>query len=130
MRLRFLLLLLSGIILWGCQPDPAADRASPEEVLRAYQDFIDKNQFVQAELLSTPAEQKRLEEMAVMLRSMPEDSTLLETRFLNIDCRVEGDTARCRCRVEDQYERYEQQYRLVRIDGRWLVDVPEIGPGF
>ena len=27
--------------------------------------------------------------------------------------------------MEDQYEKYTAEYRLVKVEGKWLVDAPE-----
>ena len=65
---------------------------------------------------------------AVLARIIAEDlldSTVLTTRFLNIDCRQQNDVTYCYCLVEDQYERYETEFKLVRAGGRWLVDAPD-----
>ena len=50
--------------------------------------------------------------------------TVFETRFESIQCSERGDTALCECQLRDQYEAYEETFRLVRQGGEWLVDVP------
>ena len=36
-----------------------------------------------------------------------------------------GDTLMCDCVLQDQYEKYPAEYRLIRMDNRWLVDAPQ-----
>lgn len=107
--------------LWTCESDPATP---PEEVIRMYQAYIDQNQFDQAAQLSTPAEQKRLQELEQMIAADVE-STILETTFERIDCEIQSDTTRCTCLLEDQYEAYTAMFVLVKSNGNWLIDLPE-----
>ncbi len=103
------------------EPEPQ----KPEEVLKQYQAYIDKNLFEEARGLSTPAGQQWLAELEAIISNEQTDSTVLDTRFLSLSCEGAGDTLKCSCVLEDQYERYTADYRLVRLDGQWRVDAPE-----
>jgi len=121
-------LLVLVIVLFSCQPDSRESfdsvNQSPEEVLRAYQGYYDRNQFDEAKALSTPAEQERLDELAEIIAMEVSDSTVLETVFEDLDCSVQRDTARCICTLRDQYEQYQANFQLVRTQAGWLVDAP------
>lgn len=126
----FLTRCLIGLLLlfWSCsqEGDRHGPPASPEEVLRAYQEHIDNNDFEKAMALSTPEERARLKAWAErILSNRYRDAALMTTVFLDIDCETEGDVARCLCLVEDEYERYETEYVLVKRKQRWFVDAPE-----
>jgi len=97
----------------------------PEKVVRSYQEYIDNNQFEQAKSLSTREEQQRLDELADLLAGELQDSTILNSKFLELECEVKGDMARCYCLIRDQYETYETIYTLVRRRSRWLIAAPE-----
>jgi hypothetical protein len=117
--LSFLGLLL---LLFACQEDPST---TPAEVVRLYQAYVDQNEFDKAGELSTPAERKRLQELAQMI-AVDADSTILHTQFETINCQeLDADTVKCDCLLEDQYERYEALFTLVRSGGDWLIDLPE-----
>jgi len=119
-----LFLLAALIILMGCKREEPKPE-TPEDVLRHYQSYIDKNKFEEARALSTPAGQQWLSELeAIISNEQQVDSTVLETKFLSLSCRGPGDTLTCFCALEDQYERYTAEYRLVRLQGQWLVDAP------
>lgn len=110
---------------YGCQPEPGEGMSGdPQTVLRAYQAFYDQNMFDEARELSTPAEQERLTELETILLEEARDSTVLHTSFEQIQCTVNGDTAICHCTLQDQYERYQARFQLIRSDGQWLVDAP------
>lgn len=98
---------------------------TPEEVVRRYQAYIDSNYFAQAQQLSTVRSAPLHEMMAEIVANTPADSSLIHTEFLDIQCTTEQDTAVCICRLRDEYETYQSEYILVRVDGRWLVDLPE-----
>ncbi len=102
----------------------AAD-ATPEEVIRLYQSFLDNNQFDQLKMLSTEKEQARLEEVRRIVMEENQDSTRLNSVFLAVSCQVEQESASCKCRIRDEYETYSTSFYLVRRGKRWLVDVPE-----
>ena len=124
--MKQLALLFLTCILGGCQPDrPPTERPDPAVVLQHYQSHIDSNRFAAAQELSTPAEQERIALLAQILAGEDPDSTLLHTRFLATRCEIQEDTALCYCEMEDDYERYEQVFRLVWRQGQWLVDAPD-----
>lgn len=118
-----LLLLFTGLL--GCQSDPPATQQTPEEVLKTYQDLVDKNQLEEAKMLSTPAGKEWLGELAEIIASEQPDSTIFQTEFLSINCQGKGDTLFCQCLLEDQYERYSSDYTLVKMKGQWRVDAPQ-----
>lgn len=121
-------LLAIATVLFACQPEPdklaESVNQSPEEVLRAYQRYYDRNQFQEAKALSTPAEQERLDELAEIIAMEVSDSTVLETVFEELNCSARGDTATCLCTLRDQYEQYQANFQLVRTESGWLVDAP------
>ncbi|MEN0005424.1 MAG: hypothetical protein AAF798_14830 [Bacteroidota bacterium] len=119
---RIVILCLFGV---ACQTEAPPQYATPEATLRAYQAFIDNNNFEAAKALSTPAEQRRLETMSRIIVEEALDSSVLTTQFLKLRCEEQGDTAFCLCEVEDQYERYEENYRLIRIEEKWHIDAPD-----
>lgn len=108
----------------GCKQERSKPE-KPEDVLRQYQAYIDKNKFEEARALSTPKGRDWLAELEKIIKNEQTDSTLLDTKFLSLFCKGPGDTLICNCVLEDQYERYTTDYKLIRIDGQWLVDAPE-----
>lgn len=108
----------------GCRQEEQKP-VKPEDVLKQYVYCIDKNEFEKARGLSTPAGQQWLSELEAIISNEQTDSTVLNTKFLSLSCEGPGDTLLCSCVLEDQYERYTAQYRLVRIGEQWLVDAPE-----
>ncbi len=124
------LILLLFFAALGCKNQPSLDEDlpnSPEEVIRQYQAWVDSNRFDQAKYLSTPREKKRLDELAKIIADDLMDATILNSVFHDIRCQTIGDTARCLCEIEDQYEKYTIEYTLVRVNGQWLIDAPEDG---
>lgn len=129
--MKNLLLILTSLFFFattGCKNQSSLDENlpnTPEEVIQQYQAWIDNNQFAEAKHLSTPRERARLEELAEIIADDLIDSTILHSVFLEIRCQTIGDTSRCRCKIEDEYETYTIEYRLLRVKGQWLVDAPE-----
>lgn len=98
---------------------------TPEAVVRQYQAYIDSNYFDRAQRLSTARSAPLHEMMAAIVADTPADSSLIHTEFLRIECTTEQDAAICICQLRDEYETYESEYLLVRVNGRWQVDLPE-----
>ena len=130
--MRLYVVLLVCVFLTSCGEKQAAIGSmeggrSPEWTVQKYQQFVDQNQLEEAKELSTPAEQARLDQLAaVMVRESLAES-VLNTRFLQINCDAEGAVSYCQCLVQDEYERYELVYKLNWRQGQWLVDAPENG---
>lgn len=98
---------------------------TPEEIVRRYQAYIDSNLFDLAQSLSTQRSAPLHEMMATIVADTPSDSSLIHTQFLRLTCEEKQDTVTCNCLLKDEYEEYESEYLLVKVDGRWLVDLPE-----
>ena len=116
--------LLFSLFIISCQPDSNRPE-TPEEVLKLYQQYIDNNQFEEAKTLSTEAGKDWLSELAAIIADEQPDSTILSTNFLSINCTEKEDTLICECELEDQYEKYTAEFRLVKVGGNWMVDAPE-----
>ncbi|GJM31521.1 MAG: hypothetical protein DHS20C18_05220 [Saprospiraceae bacterium] len=110
----------------ACQQE-ASVGGSPEEVVRQYQAFLDNNDFDQAKKISTPAGREMLEGLAVFFGGASEDSTVVHTNFLSIDCKESGNTARCDCRLQDEFETYASVFQLRKINDRWLIEPNDEG---
>jgi hypothetical protein len=131
---HYLILGFLSLLLFACQdaPKDTADAAllaplpnTPETVVREYQACMDSNRFERAALLSTPDGKDMLNMLAEIMAGDPPDSTIINTQILSMDCTTEVDTALCKCTLKDEDEEYQSLFRLVRINGQWLVDVPE-----
>lgn len=112
--------LFCCLSFFGCSEEPDA---SPQEIVRLYQAYMDQNEFIKAAQLSTPPEKKRLEELEQMIGAYA-DSTVLTTSFERIDCTIKADSAICDCLLADQYESYEAEFVLLKRDKEWLIDLP------
>ena len=124
MAKRYLLLLLSIATLWSCARDENLPN-TPETVVRAYQEYLDKNNFKAAKKLSTKAERERLDMIAHMIEDEPSDSTIMNTVFLKLDCKENGSNASCAYTIEEFGERFSDSFLLVNKRGQWLIDIIE-----
>ncbi len=127
-RFTFYLLLLVFALVQACNntPAPEEDKRTPEEIIRLFQSLYDKNDFEAAKQLSTPKVQEFLSMLAKQVAADPIDSTLFNTTFIKISCDQKADTAFCKCLLKDDYEdEYETEYKLVKVNGHWLVDASE-----
>ncbi len=139
MKKNITFLLLLALIVFGiaCGGNVSNDTASaaenavkiprtPEEVVRQYQAYVDSNQFQLAQSLSTPRSAPLHEMMATIVADTPSDSSLIHTQFISLNCDIiQQDTAVCNCLLRDEYEEYESEYILVKVDDRWFVDLPD-----
>jgi hypothetical protein len=98
---------------------------TPEALVRLYQAYVDSNRFELAQSLSTPRSAPLHEMMAAIVADTPFDSSLIHTQFIKLSCEEKQDTAICICLLKDEYEEYESEYIVVRMENRWLMDIPD-----
>ena len=130
-------LLLLIIVFVGCTSDKnsvegnevdyAALILEPNELIELYQSFIDSNRFEEAKLISTEAGKVWLDELAhIVLSDEEPDSTILNTKFLDIDCQsITQDSLRCYCIARDQDGAYDVSFIVVKENKYWRIDAPE-----
>jgi len=131
------LFYLSLIALcWSCGSDSAQDAAAkvsnslpntPETVARKWQEFVDLDKFEDAAKLSTPNAKEWLVMIEKFLEGLPaeENGEVFMTNFTEMNCVEEENTARCGCLIQEEDELIADTFILHKIDGQWMVDVPE-----
>ena len=119
------ILLFFFIVLFytGCQPTPPAP--TPEEVLKKYQAHFDNNEFEAAKKLSTELGKEWIDAISPLIIADGQTNSILTTTFHKINCQSEVDTTICQCQLEDDNELYEATFKLIRVNGEWLVHAPE-----
>lgn len=128
--IHFISCISIGVLGLSCRNENAGKPTvplpnNPEGVVRLYQKYLDENSFKSAEALCTEAERVRLIEIAEIIGEEPVDSTVFSTIFLELNCTTQSDSAICACLIKDFEETYQDTFRLVKLDGQWLVDVRE-----
>lgn len=124
MTKRYLLALFCFCLLAACAEKEVEDLPNtPETVVRAYQKYLDKNNFRAAKKLSTKAERDRLDMIQHMIEDEPSDSTITDTNFLTMTCKERGKNAVCYYTIEG-FD-FDDSIQLVNQRGQWLVDVTE-----
>jgi len=120
--MRFVSLFMALVIISfpACRP---AD--TPESVVRKWQAHIDNNEFGQAKALSSPRTGELLSWMEALLSDMDADSSVTHTKFIDLACKENGDKAVCHYTVEEEGQLFSDSFILVRIEGKWLIDLPE-----
>lgn len=115
---RSLLLLAVVLVFSACRQD------SPEAVVRKWQTHVDQNEFREAMKISTPRTMQLLSWMEAILTEMDAD-TIIHTELTGLSCREEGDQAVCHYTIVDGGEVFPDSFVLTRMNGKWLVDIPE-----
>ena len=106
--------------LFACQPS-----GSPESVVRQWQAHIDNNEFEEAKALSSPQTAEIITWMQTLLANMGADEYVTQTTFEKLKCRKKGDQAVCYYTIEEEGEVFNDSFLLVRIEGKWLIDLPD-----
>ena len=119
MRVVSVLIVFILFLFAACRPE------SPETVARKWQAHLDNNEFEAAMTLSTPATQELLSWMDAAFESFDPDSTVIHTDLSKMTCRENGDRAVCYYPVQEEGQTYNDSIILVRVNGKWLVDLPE-----
>ncbi len=113
-RWAALVILLLG---WRCQP---AEPSEPEEVVRLWQSYIDRNRFDSARLYSTELARSYVDFLDALVQDDSAEVTRTELR--EVHCVVAGDSAICSYQIEDELGEYiADTLTLKRVGGRWLV---------
>ncbi len=77
---------------------------------------------LQARRLSSAAVLPEVDLIEQQMQYEIADSTIINTNFVNITCQEIVDTAWCDCLIEFEGEEYPDRYRLLRVNGQWLMD--------
>lgn len=124
-------------LCWSCNSDTAQDDAAklnqplpntPETVTRKWQEYVDTDEFTKAAKLSTPNAKEWLLMIEKFLEGLPqeeEEVSVVMTQFAEMNCLEESTTARCGCLIKEEGELIPDTFMLQKIDGQWMVDVPE-----
>lgn len=123
--MRFLFLFLSCLTLGACQQQPSGNKnqpLNPETTVRQWQAYMDKNDFKNAQLLSSIKTKQWLQGIEA---AFPDDSLQMHTEFEEITCEENGDKAMCVCRIKQNIadESYEDVFLLVKENGQWAIDL-------
>ena len=138
MRPSSTLIVYLGVIglmagLWSCGNAPQQNKKGssdtlppqPEAVFRTWQAHIDRNEFEQARKLSTAATVEWIDMISTILFEDPEETETFLTKFLELRCTENADTASCVYLTEEEGIQIQDSVRLLRINGQWLVDFTE-----
>ncbi|MBP7272947.1 MAG: DUF4878 domain-containing protein [Saprospiraceae bacterium] len=125
MKYFAIIITVIGITLFACKKNPN----SPEQVVRQWQQHIDANQFDEAAALSSPATQtfiQSLKQLVTLTADANEAQVLSHTEFKTLVCDTTADTnAVCVYSLVEEGEVITDTFRLVKINGQWLVDIQE-----
>lgn len=119
------------VFCWSCSNEtPQIAEAlpnTPETVTRKWQEYVDLDKFDEAEKLSTSNAKEWLSMVEKFLEDLPEEEMgeVIMTDFTEMNCIEKGDTARCGCLIKEENELSADTFILFKIDGQWMVDVPE-----
>lgn len=129
-QLAIMLFLLTLLI--SCNNNSPANEAkkiplpnTPETVSKQWQSHLDKNEIAQASALSTPLTKAWLAENEELFLN---DSHVYQTKFVKMNCIIEGETATCTYTILEEGELIEDYFLLKKINGQWLVDLEEESP--
>lgn len=111
------------ITVFSCQNDPPLPK-EPANVVTQWQEWINKNNFIQARRLST----KNAQEWIDWISQVLEEGNITEETisvFRNIDCKIDDTDATCFCQIEEMGEFFADTFFLVKEKDQWLVNIPE-----
>ena len=119
-------LLFFGFLIlsvFSCQNDPPLPK-EPAAVVQQWQEWINKNNFVQARRLSTENTQEWID----WINQVFEEGNITEETnsvFRDINCKMEQNEAICYCQIEELGELFADTFFLVKEKQQWLVNIPE-----
>jgi len=131
MKNLFIFILIA--FCWSCGNETSQNTEAkplpntPETVARKWQEQVDLDKYDEAARLSTPSAKEWLLMIEKFLEGLPEEELgeLVLTSFTEMNCVEQGDIARCGCLIKEEDELIADTFILHKIDGQWMVDVPE-----
>jgi len=130
----FFLIISLILLLASCQNEPRNPQnfqknealKTPETVARQWQNHIDKNEFAQAQKLSTLRGRQWISVIQTFLEEENMDSLVTKTEFLNMKCSEKGADAFCVYLFKgDEGDIFQDTFFLKKENNSWLVDIPE-----
>ena len=123
--LKYSFFIVSVLLLFVFCQSEAPLPNTPETVSKQWQDYINDNQFEAAKKLSTPNAEEWLTWIQEMIVTEEPGEELPPPVFLKMDCKENGNKATCVYLQEDVGEQIRDSFFLLKINGQWLVDIPE-----
>ncbi|MBK9335557.1 MAG: hypothetical protein IPM98_02775 [Lewinellaceae bacterium] len=117
--MRFLALcgVFAALFFFACRPHTAS---TPEEVVRLWQTYIDRNQFDSARIYSTELARSYIDFLDALTQG--DSLEVYETALYRLHCDVQGDSAVCHYLIEGELdEKIPDTLVLQLVNGRWLV---------
>ena len=130
-QMLFPLFLTSLVVLSviSCRTDPPTNQPkaitlpkTPEDVCRAWQQYVDNNEIAKAMLLGSPTAKEWLKLNQSLFLA---DDELEPTQFISIRCTETGDKAICKYRLKEEGDTIEDYFSLVKINKQWLIHIEE-----
>lgn len=95
-------------------------KTGPEEVVRRWQDYIDRNEFDSARIYSTELARSYIDFLDAITQG--DTTEITQTMLYELDCDIRGDSAVCHFLIEGEMgEKIPDTLILYKIKGRWLV---------
>jgi len=102
---------------------------SPEEVAERYFKAIHEENWEAAKKLSTESTKELIDYIAQMMPMVQMSGTTIEKgpgKIENVKCIEEGEVCNCTLEVDGSV----QNLKLIKVDGKWLVDQSKESMGF
>lgn len=117
MRMHLLFCTLAVLVFSYCRPQPPS---TPEEIVRLWQSYIDRNQFDSARLYSTELARSYIDFLDALLQGDSAETS--ETALYRLRCDVQGDSAICHYLIEGEMgEKIPDTLVLRLMNGRWMI---------
>ncbi|MEM9823826.1 MAG: hypothetical protein AAF985_22265 [Bacteroidota bacterium] len=123
----FSLFLFGLLVLVACKNQQGAQEkvpTTPKEVSLKWQGLLNNDQFAEAKRWSAP---NAVEWLDWIDQKIPQEerNRFNPPLFIEGNCVENGNQANCVFLMEDNGERYQDSISLVKIEGKWLVDIPK-----
>jgi len=123
-KVRFgLISFLFMMTLISCQSEPSLPN-EPEAVVQQWQEWINKNNFEQAERLSTANTREWIAWIKEVLDE-ENSNTITHSEFIDLNCQMAENEGYCACLLKEEGERYLDTFYLAKEKNQWLINIPK-----
>lgn len=118
--LAILCLLVISTVYLGC-----GGSGKPEDTVNKYLELMSEKKFEELKAIST-TESAAMIDMLSQFAAMAPDKEMPKPKVEKLECKIDGDNSTCVFCCDEEGK--EDEFKLKKVDGKWLMHTPKEMP--